>query len=55
MADVGLGVGIAGTVATIIIAVVGHPKSKEAPPTAHVSLSPMLTPNSAGLALGGAF
>ena len=55
VADVGLGVGIAGTVATIIIAAVGHPKPKEAPPPAKISLSPTLTPYSAGLSLGGVF
>jgi hypothetical protein len=55
VADIGLGVGVAGTIATIIVAAVGHGKSKEAPPAAHVSFAPVVTPHSAGVALGAVF
>jgi len=54
VADIGLAVGAAGTVATIIIAAVGRGKGKEAAP-AHVSLSPAFTPNSAGVTFGAVF
>lgn len=53
VADIGLAVGAVGTVTTIIIAAVGRGKVKEAP--SHVSLSPVFSPHSAGVALGAAF
>ncbi len=52
VADIGLGVGVAGTIATIIVAVVGRGKSKE---SSHVSFAPFVSPRSAGFALGAAF
>jgi len=52
VADIGLGVGVAGTIATVIVAVVGRGKSKEA---THVAISPFVGPGAAGVGLGGNF
>ncbi len=51
VADIGLGVGVAATIVTIVVAAVGHGKPKEA----HVAFSPFASPSGAGLSLGGAF
>lgn len=53
VADVGLAVGVAGTAATIILALTTGSKNKEAP--AKVSVSPLVSARSGGLVLGGAF
>lgn len=52
VADIGLGVGVAGTIATIIVAAVGRPKAKETP---HAILSPFVSRGAAGFALSTAF
>jgi hypothetical protein len=53
VADIGLGVGAAGTIATIVILAVGRGKSTESPP--RVSFAPTFTQTSAGFALRGVF
>ena len=53
IADIGLGVGAAATVTTIVILAVGRGKSTEAPP--RVSFSPTFSPTSAGFALRASF
>lgn len=51
VADVGLGVGVAGTIATIIVAAVGRGKTKET----RVSVAPFVSPSASGFALHGVF
>jgi hypothetical protein len=52
VADIGLGVGVAGTLATILVAAVGRPKPKDA---THAIVSPFVSPNAAGFALSTVF
>jgi len=50
VADIGLGVGVAGTIATVVLAITTRGKSKE-----HVALGPFVGPRAAGLSLGAVF
>ena len=52
VADIGLGVGAAGAIATIIIAAVGRPKVKEA---AHALITPFVSPGVGGFSLSTVF
>jgi hypothetical protein len=54
VADIGLGVGAGFTLLTVIIAATTvHGKSKDSP--AHAAVAPIVTPNGAGITLGGVF
>jgi hypothetical protein len=52
VSDIGLGVGVAGAITTVIVAIVTTHRSKEAP---HVAVSPLVGPGSAGFTLRGDF
>ncbi len=52
VADIGLGVGVAGTIATIIVAAVGRPKPKD---SRHAIVTPFVSPSAGGFALSTVF